>query len=100
MKKNAILFTATLVLAAAFIYACGGKKADHGKWTDQDIDNAKKNCMFGKDPALTDDQQKAICDCWVDKVMAASPDPAEQSKIPMDEVNKMTTDCRASAGVK
>lgn len=74
--------------------ACGGS---NNKWTDKDKENAYNNCMFGKLPGFTDEQMKKRCDCYVEKVMAQSPDPFKQSQIPMDQVRKLNDECTAQA---
>jgi hypothetical protein len=65
-----------------------------------DIENAQKNAKFAADadPALTTEaQRQKFVDCWVEKVIAASPDPMKQSEIPMQTVIKFGEECRADA---
>jgi len=45
----------------------------------------------------TEEQRQKFVDCWVEKVIIASPDPMKQAEIPMDQVIKMNEDCRAQA---
>lgn len=73
-------------------------KVDDSKWTAQDKDNAVKNCKFGRqkdDPAKVE----KMCGCYLNKVIALSPNPADQGKIPMAEVSKLNNDCRVEAGL-
>lgn len=112
MKK---LLTMNLILAlAVLLNACGGSstntttsnnststtttKIDDSKWTSQDKDNAVKNCKFGRqkdDPAKVE----KLCACYLNKVIALSPNPMEQSKIPMSDVTKLNADCAKEAGL-
>lgn len=92
----------TLLLGLG-LAACGGKKEDasagggKGQWTEQDLAQAKKGCAFGrKDDAAKVDK---MCSCYVDKVVAASPDPKKVSTIPMADVTKINADCAQAAGL-
>jgi len=86
---------------AIVISACGGgsaSKVDDSKWTAQDKENAIKNCKFGRQK---DDAAKVekMCGCYLNKVIALSPNPAEQSKIPMADVTKLNAECAKEAGL-
>jgi len=106
-----------LAVSAMLFTACGGgstngnstsgnsgsttsstTKVDDSKWTSQDKENAVKNCKFGRqkdDPAKVD----KLCACYLNKVIALSPNPMEQSKIPMADVTKLNADCAKEAGL-
>ncbi len=73
---------------------------DKGLWTDEDLTNAKNNAKFSAeaDPALkTTDQRAKFCDCWVNKVVKASPDPMKQGEIPLEKATEIAEKCRAEA---
>lgn len=104
------LLTINLIFAlAVLLNACGGgsstnsastttTKVDDSKWTSQDKDNAIKNCKFGRqkdDPAKVE----KLCTCYLNKVIALSPNPVDQSKIPMSDVTKLNADCAKEAGL-
>lgn len=114
--KNLLCFV--LVIALAILAtACGGSstttapnnsgtsstktettKVDDSKWTAKDKENAVNNCKFGRkndDPAKVE----KLCQCYLNKVIALSPNPMEQSKIPMSEVTKLNADCAKEAGL-
>jgi hypothetical protein len=90
-----------ILLTGLFLTACGGSavsKVDDSKWTAQDKENATKSCKFGRqkdDPAKVE----KLCACYLNKVIALSPNPAEQSKIPMAEVTKLNAECAKEAGL-
>lgn len=86
-----ILFAAIVLVTIA---SCGNKD---GKWTSKDKENAYNNCMFGERKDITPEQRKKMCNCFVEKVMAASPDPVKQSEIKLDETMKINADCLAEA---
>lgn len=95
MKAKQLIIGFLLILT---ILSCGSK--NNGKWTDADIEKAKKNALFSAqtDPELkTDEQRQKFVDCWVDKVITTSPNPMKQSEIPMNQVIKFGEDCRAEA---
>lgn len=100
MKKK-IFVTVVFLTVTALFNACGGSstpKVDDSKWTAQDKENALKNCKFGRqkdDPAKVE----KMCGCYLNKVIALSPNPADQSKIPMAEVTKLNADCAKEAGL-
>ncbi|HQU84964.1 MAG TPA: hypothetical protein PKY59_17625 [Pyrinomonadaceae bacterium] len=73
-------------------------KVDDSKWTAKDKENAVNNCKFGR---KNDDPTKVekLCGCYLNKVITLSPNPAEQSKIPMSEVMKLNADCAKEAGL-
>ncbi|MCU0446677.1 MAG: hypothetical protein MUE85_17360 [Microscillaceae bacterium] len=95
-----------MALSLLLFTNCGGNATSDSaasdpknKWTDQDKENAINNCKFGykgKDEAKV----KQVCDCYLEKVMKASPNPAEQSKIPLSEATKISVDCRKEAGLE
>lgn len=88
----------TSVLLTLFLNACQSK--GYGKWSESEIENARKSAQFAAqaDPDLkTEEQRQKFVDCWVEKVIIASPDPMKQAEIPMDQVIKMNEDCRAQA---
>lgn len=73
-------------------------KVDDSKWTSKDKENAINNCKFGRkndDPAKVE----KLCACYLNKVIALSPNPAEQSKIPIADVTKLNADCAKEAGL-
>lgn len=103
-----ILMLSFLTVSALLFTACGGgstagnssstTKVDDSKWTSQDKENAVKNCKFGRqkdDPAKVE----KLCACYLNKVIALSPNPMEQSKIPMADVTKLNADCAKEAGL-
>lgn len=73
-------------------------KVDDSKWTAKDKENAINNCKFGR---KNDDQAKVekLCACFLDKVIALSPNPVDQGKIPMSETIKLNADCAKEAGL-
>lgn len=85
-----------IVAICAALAACGGNSSN-GKWTDKDKENAYNGCMMGRPEGFTDEQLKKRCNCYVEKVMALSPDPTKQAEIPMDKVMKLNADCTAEA---
>jgi hypothetical protein len=95
MKKNLMMIC--LMVALAFVLnACGG--GSNSKWTAKDKENATNGCKLGKknaDPA----KAEKFCGCYLEKVMALSPDPVKQSEIPMDQVRKLNDDCYKEAGL-
>jgi uncharacterized protein YceK len=117
MKKN--LLTICMVIALAILLnACGGEsstttapnnsatsasktetaKVDDSKWTAKDKENAINNCKFGRkndDPAKVE----KLCACYLNNVITRSPNPMEQSKIPMNDVIKFNADCAKEAGL-
>ena len=100
MKKNLMILCLVSALAI-LLNACGRSstpKVDDSKWTAQDKDNAIKNCKFGRQK---DDVAKVdkMCECYLNKVISLSPNPVEQSKIPMSEVTKPNADCAKEAGL-
>lgn len=73
-------------------------KIDDSKWTAKDKENAINNCKFGRkndDPAKVE----KLCACYLNKVIALSPNPMEQSKIPLGETMKLNADCAKEAGL-
>jgi hypothetical protein len=86
-----ILFTVVVLIA---ISSCANKD---GLWTSKDKENAYNNCMFGERTDVTPDQRKKMCNCFVEKVMTASPDPVKQGEIKLDETMKINADCLAEA---
>lgn len=117
MKKNLMILCFVSAMAILF-GACGGSSAtttapggnsgtaqktetakiDDSKWTAKDKENAVNNCKFGRkndDPAKVE----VLCKCFLNKVIALSPNPADQSKIPMSETMKVNDDCRKEAGL-
>jgi len=121
--KNKSLLTVGLFVSLMFLLnACGGNstttttannsaatsktettktetaKVDDSKWTAKDKENAINNCKFGRkndDPAKVE----KLCACYLNKVIALSPNPMEQSKIPMSETMKLNADCAKEAGL-
>lgn len=85
-----------IVAVCTALTACGGNSSN-SKWTDKDKENAYKGCMMGRPEGFTDEQLKKRCSCYVEKVMALSPDPFKQAEIPMDQVRKLNDDCTAEA---
>ena len=72
----------------------------YGKWSEYEIEITKKSALFAAqaDPDLkTEEQRQKFVDCWVEKVIIASPDPMKQAEIPMDQVIKMNEDCSIQA---
>ena len=103
--KNNLLSLCLFVVLTVVLSACGGgssvsslPKVDDSKWTAKDKENAINNCKFGRKNA---DQAKVekLCECYLNKVISLSPNPAEQSKIPMAEVTKLNADCAKDAGL-
>lgn len=117
------LFTIILVISMAFLLnACGSgnstttatnnsaantktetpktetAKVNDSKWTAKDKENAVNNCKFGR---KNDDPEKVekLCACYLNKVIALSPNPMEQSKIPLSETMKLNADCAKEAGL-
>jgi hypothetical protein len=88
--KFLLIFT-----VCATLIACSNNS--NSKWTDKDKENAYKGCMLGKLPNFTDEQMKKRCECYLEKVMALSPDPVKQAEIPMDKVRILNDDCTAQA---
>lgn len=74
---------------------CGN--SNKGKWTDNDRKNAYKGCMLGRPEGFTDEQLEKRCSCYLEKVMALSPDPFKQGEIPMNQVRKLNDECTAEA---
>jgi len=119
MKKN-LLIICLISALAILLNACGGgsstttannsgptakteptkpeTKVDDSKWTAKDKENAINNCKFGRKNADPDKVEK-MCGCYLNKVIALSPNPMEQSKIPMAEVMKLNADCAKEAGL-
>jgi hypothetical protein len=86
------------MITAVFIFlSIVSCKSGGSKWTDKDKENAYNNCMFGKRTDITAEQRKKMCDCFVEKVMAASPDPVKQSEIKADEAIKLNAACLEEA---
>ncbi len=123
MKKKSLLTISLVVLMAFLLNACGGSstttttsnnssstntkpetaktetaKVDDSKWTAKDKENAINNCKFGR---KNDDQAKVekLCSCFLNKVIALSPNPVDQGKIPMNEIMKLNADCAKEAGL-
>lgn len=90
MKK-----TISILLLMIVFISCGNK--NNSKWTEQDKKNAYNNCMFGKLPELTEEQMKKRCECFLEKVMELSPDPAKQSELSTEAVRKLNDECTAEA---
>lgn len=122
MMKN-LLTICLVIVFAILLNACGGgssttttspqntgtatktepaktesAKVDDSKWTAKDKENAINNCKFGR---KNDDQAKVekLCSCYLNKVIALSPNPMEQGKIPMNDVMKLNADCAKDAGL-
>ena len=118
MKKN--LLTMCLIMALAILLnACGGGsstttspnnsgtttatktetvKVDDSKWAAKDKENAVNNCKFGRktaDPAKVE----VLCGCYLNRVIALSPNPMDQGKIPLSETMKLNADCVKEAGL-
>ncbi|MEN9442636.1 MAG: hypothetical protein RLZ33_2713 [Bacteroidota bacterium] len=108
MKKTIIYLTFGLTLS---LISCGqsnseGKEGnateevDKDLWTDEDLSNAKNNAKFSADadPELKTPEQRAkFCDCWVNEVVKASPDPMKQGEIPLEKSTEIAEKCRAEA---
>lgn len=93
--KAKLLTVCVLIALASVLNGCGGGSS---KWTAKDKENAVNGCKLGKknvDPA----KAEKFCGCYLEKVMALSPDPVEQGKIPMDQVTKLNGDCYKEAGL-
>lgn len=84
-----------LTLCITLFSHCGNSRKS--KWTDKDRDNAYKGCMLGRPEGFTGEQVKKRCSCYLEKVMALSPDPVKQGEIPMSEVRKLNDECTAEA---
>lgn len=104
MKKK--LLSLSLVISLAILLnACGGgsstttgPKVDDSKWTTKDKENAVNNCKFGRktaDPAKVE----VLCACYLNKVIALSPNPIDQGKIPLNDTMKLNADCAKEAGL-
>jgi hypothetical protein len=94
---NKFLAMCLVSALAIMISACGGA-ASNSKWTAKDKENAVNGCKLGKknaDPA----KAEKFCGCYLEKVMALSPDPVKQGEIPMDQVRKLNDDCYKEAGL-
>lgn len=125
MKKKNLLLVGLLVSMMFLLNACGGgssttttttannsaatgtktetaktetAKIDDSKWTAKDKENAVNNCKFGR---KNDDQAKVekLCSCFLNKVIALSPNPMDQGKIPLSETMKLNADCAKEAGL-
>lgn len=104
MTKNLLCLVLGIALAIV-LNACGGSgtrsstpKVDDSKWTVKDKENAINNCKFGRkndDPAKVE----KLCQCYLNRVIALSPNPMEQSKIPMSEATKLNAECAKEAGL-
>lgn len=116
MKRHNLLIISWLILMTFLLNACNGgsspaannsaaantksetAKIDDSKWTAKDKENALNNCKFGR---KNDDSAKVekLCACYLNKVIALSPNPMEQSKIPMSDTIKLNADCAKEAGL-
>lgn len=89
--KRTITILSSIMVFTFLLNACGGSTSstvDDSKWTAKDKENAINNCKFGRkndDPAKVE----KLCGCYLNKVIALSPNPTEQGKIPMSDVEKL-----------